>query len=167
MWSILVVLIFLSVIVLLLDTSTDLGFYKRIHTFIEGERLRDSIYVDVYTETNDITTGRDNRLAVVQPFNWYILNSRGNIYIHSTFGSGSNSCAKNSDAFLKLNNPLTGRPIHNIKQVCLPMTIASMVLHFSNKVKTRIYVDVGQERLNVLDVINKLLLEGAITNSLM
>lgn len=158
------ILVLINVILLLLHNSTDPCFYDAINNFIDDTRLRsNAIHVDVYSETNDTTTGRDNRLAIVRPFNWYILNSRGNIYVLST----SEDSAKTCNDFIKLNNPLSGRPFQNTYKVCLPVTISSMMTHFANKTKTRIYIDDELGEVNVLDIVNKLLLRGAVINYLL
>lgn len=150
--------------ILLFHESTNLYMYEEINSFIRNSKPSNSIFIDIYAETNDITTGRDNRLVIVQPFNWYILNSRSNIYVHSTLDS--DICGSEKDTFLKLNNPQTGYSFQNINKVCLPVTISSMITHFANKTKTRLYMNVKQERISIIDVINYLILKGGITNSI-
>lgn len=158
------ILIILNILILLFHESADLYMYKIIKKFIINSKPTTSIYIDIYSETNDITTGRDNRLAIVQPFNWYILNSRSNIYVHSTLND--NICGSERDVFLKLNNPFSGYSLRNINKVCLPITISSMVTHFTNTTKTRLYMNAQQDKINVINIIDYLLLKGAITNSL-
>lgn len=150
--------------ILLFHESTNLYMYDEINSFIRNSKPSNSIFIDIYAETNDITTGRDNRLVIVLPFNWYILNSRSNIYVHSTLDS--DICGSEKDTFLKLNNPQTGYSFQNINKVCLPVTISSMITHFANKTKTRLYMNVKQERISIIDVINYLILKGGITNSI-
>lgn len=158
------ILIVVNVIILLLHESADLYAFKEIQKFITNSKPTKSIYIDIYSETNDISTGRDNRLVIIQPFNWFILNSRGNIYVHSTLSE--NNCNNGKDTFLKLNNPLSGHSLQNINKVCLPVTISSLITYFANKIKTRLYMDTKQNTISVVDIINYLLVKGGITNSL-
>lgn len=138
--------------------SADLYMYEKIKNFIINSKPTNLIFIDLYSENNDITSGRDNRLAVVQPFNWYILNSRGKIYVHST----TDICDGGKDTFLQLNNPLLYSSLKNINKVCLSMSISSMITHFADKIKTRLYMNVKQDKITVIDVINYLLLKGGI-----
>lgn len=155
------ILLLINIISLLFHESTNLLPIEQINAFISQSKLHNSIYVDIYSETNNIQTGRDNRLAIVQPFNWYIFNSRSNIYIHSFH----NSCSGNSESFVKLNNPLTGNSFQNLREVCLPFSISTMVIYFSEQIKTRIHINLKREIITVIDIVNELLLAGVITNS--
>lgn len=188
MMIMIIVEIIVSIIILciFLDNSTNLSLLDRIYNYVRDNKVRDSIYVDVYSDTNDISTGRDTRFAIVRPLNWYILNSQSHVYVNAmaTYNTNNhiNNYCHNGSKFLKLNNPSAGeQALQHIYVVCLPFTVSSMLLHFMNKPKSRIYIKdpslfkrnddnnitTGNNTITVIDVINHLLSRGAIINHLL
>jgi Baculovirus 19 kDa protein conserved region len=162
-------LVIINAIVLVLHKSTDLFAFGAINGFIKNAKLQNTIYVDVYSEANDNETGRDNRLAIVKPFNWYLLNSRANVYaLSSNDDYGGKLCdGNNVNGFLKLKSPLSGHSLQNVYRVCLPVTISVMVTHFANKPKTKLYYNDQGKGIDIIDIVDFLLLKGAFTNCIM
>lgn len=165
-YKLIYLLILINIVVILLHDSTDLFVFETINEAICNSKLQNSIYVDVYSETNDIATGRDNRLAIVRPFNWYLLNSRSDVYALSPSNDrGESSCyGDDVNGFLKLKSPLSGHALHNVYRVCLPVTVSAMITHFQNKPRARIYYGSKRDRIDVIDVVDFLLAKGAFTN---
>lgn len=168
------IILLLCILIMLLHESTDLNIFKQITNTVDKQlaNIKSTIYIDVFTDTNNITSGRDTRLAIVHPFNWYFLNSRSNIYVYSTFYNNDDDFCKNNNTFLKLNHPLsTYRPFENLYRVCLPLTISSMILYFSNKPTIRLYfptttttTTTKKKKITVIDIVNFLLSHGIFTN---
>lgn len=158
-------LVLINIFIILLHESSDLFIFETISDFVEKSKLRNSVYIDVYSESNDVDTGKDNRLAIVHPFNWYAINSRSDIYVYSTLEDFGKMCdGHNLHGFVKLKNPLSGQSLQNAYKVCLPVTISSMVTHFSDKPKTRIFFEPEKNRIGIMDIVNHLLVTGAFTN---
>lgn len=159
-------LLLINIIIILLHESTDLNVFDEINNVIRDSKLTNSIYIDVYSESNDTTTGRDNRLAIVHPFNWYLFNSRSNVYVYSTSQNyqGTLCDGNDSNTFLKLKNPLSGQSLQNIHRVCLPVTVSTMVTHFASKPRARLYFDTNKNKIDIIDIVDYLLVKGAFTN---
>lgn len=160
-------LIYVNIFLIFLHESTDLSFFESINDVIRNNKLKNSIYIDVYSESNDIATGRDDRAAIVHPFNWFLLNSRSNVYIYSTLDDyGSVACGTNKHEFIKLTHPsFNGGGLKNIYKVCLPVTVSSMATHFADKPKARLFFE-PKKKIDIIDVVDFLLERGAFTNSL-
>lgn len=169
---IVIAILVIATVYTFINQSTDSPVFDDLNGFIANSKVGagsggKSIFIDVYTDGNDTTTGRDARLAIVYPFNWYILNSHSNIYVHSVNGGGgNNTCPGAGNKFIKLKNPVSGHSLQNVHAVCLPVTISSMILHFIDRPKIRLYMNAQHEIITVIDVINYLLTQGAITNFL-
>lgn len=179
LWFTIIITIMIIAICLwiVVDDATNLSLLDRIYDFLRINKLRDSIYVDVYSDTNDITTGRDTRLAIVRPFNWYILNSQSHVYVNAmaTYNDDKHYCRNGGSKFIKLNNPSAGeQALQHIYVVCLPFTVSSLLVHFMNKPRTRIYMDEESSLFNgedntvtIIDIINSLLSRGVVINHLL
>jgi hypothetical protein len=165
---IIVIINIFNIIFELFFSQTKFLISNQINSYIKQTRLENALFVDVYSLTNTID-GSDVRLAVVAPFNWFLLNFKKSIYISSTSTGNVDACGDgNSSKFVKLNNPKSGKPLNNLQVVCIPFTISTMLEYFSNnKSKQRFTVDVPNDysirRLTVIDVINRLLIEGAFS----
>ncbi len=163
---VIVIINVLNVIYELFFSQTNFPILNEINSYIKQTRLDNALYADVYSLTNT-TDSSDIRLAIVAPFNWFLLNFKDCIYIYSTATGNIDACGdSNSSKFVKLNSPKTGKPLNNLQIVCIPFTISTMLEYFStNKSKSRFTIDVPNDysirSLTVIDVVNTLLVEGA------
>ncbi len=138
-------------------------YYQMTLDNLSNSRIGSSLYAIVYSLRQHYTDD-STRIAIIHPFNWIILNYKFRIYIYVPSANVVGCNGSNSSKFAKLKSQQNSNIFSNLSIICLPISIDSLLVNFSNKPHERIelavFAKVHTNKYTVIDAVNELNLKG-------